>query len=463
MLEWESDTPPTPSDIRKARRQRLAELEISGETGLVIQGKEYMKDDIIKLFDSMLTDEFFAYHFQVKQDAALLQFLETGVYTRRHPFSTDMYRDESFAEWIQPYFARAFAVLLKNVIENNTAGNAIPGDLAALLQEKLKLNEQYKVLAWQPLCNKLQNSVSTMELYRRTRENLTLESTMELSKIPFLQLLSLKPSGLFYDELCEYIRLLYNQIVQVIGDTQSVSPAIYCILHNLRNIKFEDSLLQQTCEEVHKIFSSYQKHPNVIFIRTDMPGVPEKWAVFTDDKTTANTTTANTTIVNNLFGLSGCVMYFFLIAGIIVWIFLLHNMFDSHTTYFKMPKMPEMPEIQEITRNNMFLFPYHMDDYDADSMLRWEKYLIAKIEEQRMLDSIKRVSDSLRIKYLETLLDSLHTGYMKALSDSLQTERMKTLSDSLRTRRIRALSDSLRMHTKRELSPIKQYENDDNE
>jgi hypothetical protein len=263
LLEWKSGKLPSATDIRKARNRHLAELEASGGISLAIHGTEYTKNDIISLFDSMLADKRFPYHLQVSRDSALLRFLETGSYSPKHPFLRNTRPDKSFMKWLQPHFASAFAVLLKDGIETGNAQN-----IAALLQETVTLDSQYESIAWNPLYSELLKAAAAIELINDTRIRYAdLISLISLAKVAFLQLLYLKPEGLFYSELYEYIRLLHNRIY-----AYSFTSSVFCIFHNLLNIKFEGTL-RTRCEEAIK----YYPDMNVRSVET--VGIPGDWLV----------------------------------------------------------------------------------------------------------------------------------------------------------------------------------------
>ncbi|MDR1169724.1 MAG: hypothetical protein LBK97_02690 [Prevotellaceae bacterium] len=261
LLDWKSGELPKVIDIRRVRNRRLAELETSGGISFSINGQEYSRNDIVNIFDGMISDTSLPYHLQVSHDASLLRFLETGYYSPQHPFLTDTHPDEPFMEWLQPHFASAFAVLLKYSLETENAQS-----IADLLRETVKPDGRHESTAWEPLYTELLKASAAMELISSSGISYdTAESVLSLAGVTFLQLLSLKPDGLFYDEVYEYMRLLYNCIYRY-----SHTSRVYCVFHNLLNINFEGTL-RTRCEEELKSYSG------TAFYSLKTTGIPGEW------------------------------------------------------------------------------------------------------------------------------------------------------------------------------------------
>jgi hypothetical protein len=272
LLSWDSDGIPAAKDIHAAEKQRLAELESSGGMTLFIRNRACSKDDIIKAFDSILSDDCLPYHIQVKRDAALLDFLETGVRpSKAHFMSREIYADVTFRRWLAPYFAAAFASFLKTSIDAQK-----PKDLVRLLRENIKVEAEYEEEAWKPLRRELLKATSFLELYYEEEYFVSskerLNHIRQLGAVPFLQTVRLKPEHLFCDEMHEYTRLLNNITTRSNTDIPLTG---YCIYHNLLNLKLEWSM-EETCRGNKDGFPKYYVK-KIRYVKCD--GIPGRWAI----------------------------------------------------------------------------------------------------------------------------------------------------------------------------------------
>ncbi|MDR2679573.1 MAG: hypothetical protein LBC47_02045 [Tannerella sp.] len=275
LLSWESDEIPARKDILSAEKRRLAELESSGETTLRIQGRAYSKDELIKTFDAILSDAFLSRHQHVKRDAALLRFLETGVYSPGNRFlSQEIYGDDGFRQWLAPFFAAAFASALRRAIETQHLVDV--KHVADLLRENIRLARDREAEAWDPLKKQLVKAASCLKLYAKDFSwKKQKDSILQLGSIYFLQLLMLKPAGLFYDETYEYTHWLHNTAASSIykHDRQCACA----IFHNLSNLELEPQL-KQTC------LSNLEGNKALITVTcVNHAGFPGTWAVYDDN------------------------------------------------------------------------------------------------------------------------------------------------------------------------------------
>jgi hypothetical protein len=265
LMSWAKDELPAREDILSARQQRLSELESSGEIVIYIQDRQYSKDGIIKAFDNILQDTFMHYHLPVWKDRKLLEFLETGVYPADTGFSSQaIYSDAGFRQWLAPYCAAAFALALEQAIENDRAG-----DIARLLRKEIQPGAGYEAVAWEPVRKQMVKAASYLETLHTVRDEEQKKAVFESGSVSFLQLLTLKPAELFYDETFEYTRQLHNAACSI--------PTFdkYVIYHNLLNLDL-DPELKEVCKK------NYAGKAAVLVFASKHEGFPGTWAARTD-------------------------------------------------------------------------------------------------------------------------------------------------------------------------------------
>ncbi|MDR1169594.1 MAG: hypothetical protein LBK97_02015 [Prevotellaceae bacterium] len=277
LMSWESDEIPARKDILSAEKRRLAELESSGEMSLRIQDRAYSKDEIIKAFDAILSDAFLPWHLHVKRDAALLRFLETGVYSPNKRFlSQEIYGDDGFRQWLSPFFAAAFASILKQSIETPHLMDV--KHIADLLRENISFDRDHEAEAWEPLKKQLSKAVSYLELYAKDFSwKKQKDSILQLGSIYFLQLLTLKPAYLFYDETYEYTNWLHNTVA---GSIHKHDDQYACtVYYNLLNLEL-DPQLREIC-----LSNMKRNKDRAMAMVTDVnqTGFPRTWSIIYGD------------------------------------------------------------------------------------------------------------------------------------------------------------------------------------
>lgn len=89
------------------RKKMMAELELTAEKVLWIDGQPLSKNDLLQFFDELQSPVTLPYYQQIDQDEVLLTFLATGKLTglfHDHPG----YRDPRFITFISPYYEPLF-------------------------------------------------------------------------------------------------------------------------------------------------------------------------------------------------------------------------------------------------------------------------------------------------------------------------------------------------------------------
>ncbi|MFN8281720.1 MAG: hypothetical protein U0U67_00795 [Chitinophagales bacterium] len=112
------DLPTASNKIKLARKRLLAEIELSPEQSIIINGKELTKFDIISLFDSLSTYEVLTVHSEIYKDKQLLQLLEDGIFTPNSNFNFNpRLTDNTAIQIISPYYKEAALNYLNNLID----------------------------------------------------------------------------------------------------------------------------------------------------------------------------------------------------------------------------------------------------------------------------------------------------------------------------------------------------------
>ena len=115
MLDMNGRTSFDKKDFLLAKKKMLAELELSGETTVNINGKQLSKNDIVIFFDHLQQTENLAYHQAVAEDKVLLHFLEGATKSPSEDLTNNpLYWDPRFIDWISPYYCTSYCKVSKD-------------------------------------------------------------------------------------------------------------------------------------------------------------------------------------------------------------------------------------------------------------------------------------------------------------------------------------------------------------
>jgi hypothetical protein len=144
MLDTNGKTSFDKKDFLLAKKKMLAELELSGETTVNINGKELSKNDIVIFFDQLQQTENLAYHQAVAEDKVLLHFLEGVTKSPTENLTNNqLYWDPRFIDWISPYFYTSYCNVSKDCFKTlNTQG------WAKLMSYTILMNLRYREKTW---------------------------------------------------------------------------------------------------------------------------------------------------------------------------------------------------------------------------------------------------------------------------------------------------------------------------
>jgi hypothetical protein len=96
-------------DLQLARKKLMAEIELGDTQTVKINGTEFSKDGIIKLFEEYEEENVMGYHRLVAQDKALLAFLDQGFISDYNNIQKrPEYESGGFIDFVSPYFRERF-------------------------------------------------------------------------------------------------------------------------------------------------------------------------------------------------------------------------------------------------------------------------------------------------------------------------------------------------------------------
>ena len=179
--------------IQLERKKLFAELELSGETTIEMNGRSLTKNDIIHYYEDLLKEDGLKYHSVVAEDPVLLVFLETAHIGRKENFlKNPMYADEQFISWISPYFCHAFITYM-----NACFLDPDEDGLTALLKNNLLMTQADTEKGWQAVVKIVMGSISSIEAYYKGTNIVKLSKIKDLMEFRYIRLIQLLPSSRF--------------------------------------------------------------------------------------------------------------------------------------------------------------------------------------------------------------------------------------------------------------------------
>ncbi len=186
-------TPLDKKAIQLERKKLFAELELSGETTIEMNGRSFTKNDIIQYYEDLLKEDGLMYHSVVAEDPVLLVFLETAHIGRKENFLRNpVYTDEQFINWISPYFCHAFITYM-----NACFLDPDEDGLTALLKNRLLMTPADTEKGWQAVIKIVMGSISTIGEYYNATGMLMLSKVKDLMEFRYIRLIQLLPSDRF--------------------------------------------------------------------------------------------------------------------------------------------------------------------------------------------------------------------------------------------------------------------------
>jgi hypothetical protein len=186
-------TPLDKKAIQLERKKLFAELELSGETTIEMNGRSFTKNDIIQYYEDLLKEDGLKFHSVVAEDPVLLVFLETAYIGRKENFLRNPeYADEQFITWISPYFCHAFITYM-----NACFLDPDEDGLTSLLRNKLLMTQADMEKGWQAVTKIVMGSISTIEEYYKGTGMMKLSKVKDLMEFRYIRLIQLLPNDRF--------------------------------------------------------------------------------------------------------------------------------------------------------------------------------------------------------------------------------------------------------------------------
>lgn len=125
------------------RKKMMAELELSDDKALRINGQAFSKHELLQFFDQLQFSGVSAYHQQIAEDPVLLHFLETG--NMKGPLlDKPWYKDANFISFISPYYEPLFTVAVLNSLKQRDVTATHTLFSAPMLMDGAHITASYK-------------------------------------------------------------------------------------------------------------------------------------------------------------------------------------------------------------------------------------------------------------------------------------------------------------------------------
>ncbi len=143
------------------KKKLLAELELSGGSTVVINGRELSKNDIIQFFDKLQQADDLSYHIAIANDKTLLQFLEEKTIDPNTKFQViELYSDIRFVNWISPYYCESAKTLAERCLRDLDTDGWV-----ALFSKPAMMNGHYSEKLWQSIERRINQDKEFLEFF----------------------------------------------------------------------------------------------------------------------------------------------------------------------------------------------------------------------------------------------------------------------------------------------------------
>lgn len=188
-------------DLLLAKKKLLAELELNDGKGIVINGKERTKNDIVRFFDDLQQTADLSYHTAIYQDKVLLKFLEYNTLEKKDRFASNpLYADEAFIEWIGPFYADSFVSFARECFLH-----FMVDEWTTLMDNPMMMTPFQKETAWGGLEKDMRADIEQLSFFankKMSRSDLvSVESICDFRHIQMLFRLPAERFGALRDEL----------------------------------------------------------------------------------------------------------------------------------------------------------------------------------------------------------------------------------------------------------------------
>lgn len=197
--------------LQLARKKMLAELELSGETTIMVNGRELSKNDIIVYFEELQAEEDFDLHTAIARDPVLLGFLEHNIIPPDARFLDEpLYQDAAFIDKISPYFCFSFCRLAIACMEEKETHT-----WNTLFSNPLLMNNWYINKAWDELETYMNGKLELVRHYHSAHDpRAHLDELADLLDSAFVSMIAGLPAERFTPIRDEYAFAMMDVCIQ---------------------------------------------------------------------------------------------------------------------------------------------------------------------------------------------------------------------------------------------------------
>ena len=243
-------TPLDKKAIQLERKKLFAELELSGETTIEMNGRAFTKNDIIQYYEDLLKEDGLKYHSTVAEDPILLVFLETAFIGRKENFLRNpmYYSDEQFINWISPYFCHAFITFM-----NACFLDPDEDGLTSLLRNKLLMTSADIEKGWQAVMKIVMGSISTIEEYYKATGAVKLSKVKDLMEFRYIRLIQLLPNDRFSPVKDKYAFSILQACVFTFNRNRQTGNYVSTWLENAYLLAASDDVRKQIAKKQEEL------------------------------------------------------------------------------------------------------------------------------------------------------------------------------------------------------------------
>ncbi|WP_041347304.1 hypothetical protein [Niastella koreensis] len=264
--------------IQLERKKLFAELELSGETTIEMNGRSFTKNDIIQYYEDLLKEDGLKYHATVADDPVLLVFLETAHIGRKESFlKNPMYTDAQFINWVSPYFCHAFITFM-----NACFLDPDEDGLVALLRNKLLMTQADTEKGWQAVMKIVMGSISTLEEYYKSTGEVKLAKAKDLMEFRYIRLVQLLPNDRFGPVKDKYAFSILQACVFTFNRNRQTGNYVSTWLENAQLLAASEEVIAQIAkkrEELEAVLIPQESGPVYGGSGAGAPAQTSPWGV----------------------------------------------------------------------------------------------------------------------------------------------------------------------------------------
>lgn len=208
--------------IKKAKRRKLAEIELSDNEYIEFQNRKITKSDFLRIVNELDNSEKASFYAYLKSDRGMSNFLSQGdLGVFEQDFNNRFYQKQEFKEFITPFFAQKFSEVFKNAYQRNDSYQIKLLERASVLADTKQTEILYK-----PTYKLLQNTVKQLQnLCQDVKEEEIDEDELDevlfdIKRIANTSLINALPS---------YFKNIRNNIAQ---EVRNISVNLFNVFNN---------------------------------------------------------------------------------------------------------------------------------------------------------------------------------------------------------------------------------------